>query len=157
MHTKDKGSLAEAKFLVKAAELGFGVLVPWGDNRPYDLVLEKEGYFFRVQIKSCYAKQYTKPGVFRYCCNVKLNSHHKVRYTSSTVDIVAVYIEPEDLWYIIPSSFLDSFSGTTLQFYPTSKNSSTAASEPFREKWELLSIGERSEKHVSCRSSICQS
>jgi hypothetical protein len=147
MHTKDKGSLAEARFLAKAYELGFSVLIPWGDNRPYDLVLEKDGRFIRVQVKGCYSIQTGVSGCQRYGCNVKKNSRSQLRYTSSTVDALAIYLAPEDVWYIVPMRFIDTFAGTTLQFYPRmlrhAHRCSTAVSEQFREKWDIITGDEK--------------
>jgi hypothetical protein len=36
---KRRGGMAEAKFLAKASELGFGVAKPWGDSDAYDFIV----------------------------------------------------------------------------------------------------------------------
>ena len=35
---KQLGEMAEAAFVAKVAELGFGVAKPWGDSDPYDFI-----------------------------------------------------------------------------------------------------------------------
>jgi hypothetical protein len=40
---KRRGEMAEAAFLAKAAELGFGIAKPWGDSDPFDFVLHSAG------------------------------------------------------------------------------------------------------------------
>ncbi len=46
------GEMAEAKFLAKASELGFGVAKPWGDSDAYDFV--QTGGRLWVQVKSAH-------------------------------------------------------------------------------------------------------
>ena len=51
-HPKARGEWAELRFMLRATELGLPVTKPWGDNSPYDLVIETSGRFLRVQVKS---------------------------------------------------------------------------------------------------------
>ncbi|MBZ5688646.1 MAG: hypothetical protein LAP86_26845 [Acidobacteriia bacterium] len=39
-HPKARGEWAELRFMLRATELGLRVTKPWGDNSPYDLVIE---------------------------------------------------------------------------------------------------------------------
>ena len=48
---KQRGEWAELLFMTLAAERGFRVAKPWGDSAPYDVVVEREGRFLRVQVK----------------------------------------------------------------------------------------------------------
>jgi hypothetical protein len=50
--TKGAGDIAEAIVLAEFAKAGFPVLVPWGDNQRYDMVVEAGGSFLRVQCKT---------------------------------------------------------------------------------------------------------
>ena len=50
-HPKARGKWAELRFMLRATELGLRVTKPWGDNSPYDLVIETSGRFLRVQVK----------------------------------------------------------------------------------------------------------
>ncbi len=49
---KRKGELSEAKILAKLLERGYTVLQPHGDNQRYDLVVELDGLFKRIQCKT---------------------------------------------------------------------------------------------------------
>src|SRR5450432_770974 len=51
---KQQGELAEIRFMLKAAGLGFGVAKPWGDSERYDFILDSGNRRWRVQVKSTY-------------------------------------------------------------------------------------------------------
>lgn len=53
-NTKLAGDTAEAIVLAEFVKAGFPVLVPFGDNQRYDLVVEAGGRFLRVQVKSAH-------------------------------------------------------------------------------------------------------
>src|ERR1700688_4382419 len=48
---KRLGEAVEAAFLAKATMLGFPVLKPWGDSRPYDFAVESRRRLWKVQVK----------------------------------------------------------------------------------------------------------
>jgi hypothetical protein len=54
--TKRTGDLTEAQVMTALLGAGYNVLVPWGDNQRYDLVMEKAGRFHRVQCKTAYQR-----------------------------------------------------------------------------------------------------
>ncbi len=49
---KRRGEWAELRFMTRAAEYGLCVSKPWGESSQYDLVVECDGAFVRVQVKS---------------------------------------------------------------------------------------------------------
>jgi hypothetical protein len=49
---KQRGEWVELLFMTRAAERGFNVSKPWGDSARYDVSLEHNGRFLRVQVKS---------------------------------------------------------------------------------------------------------
>jgi hypothetical protein len=51
-HPVDVGLRTEATILAELARRGYRVLVPWGVNQRYDLVLDVDGEFLRVQCKT---------------------------------------------------------------------------------------------------------
>jgi PD-(D/E)XK endonuclease len=51
---KQRGEMAEAAFLAKAAALGFRVAKPWGESSRYDLVVDNGKRLIRVQVKSAH-------------------------------------------------------------------------------------------------------
>lgn len=51
-HTKQTGETSEAIILAELLKLGKIVLKPWGDNQKYDLVVDEDGTFIRIQCKT---------------------------------------------------------------------------------------------------------
>ena len=52
MHPKARGEQSEAAVIHQFVKQGLSVLEPFGDNERYDLVIEKAGDFYRVQVKT---------------------------------------------------------------------------------------------------------
>ena len=52
MNTKAIGEISEAVILAEFLRAGFPVLLPFGDNQRYDMVVEADGGFLRVQCKT---------------------------------------------------------------------------------------------------------
>lgn len=52
MNTKTIGEVTEAEIMTRLLSHGKTVLIPWGDNQRYDLVIDENGKFFRVQCKT---------------------------------------------------------------------------------------------------------
>jgi hypothetical protein len=92
---KRRGEWVELRFMAAAAENDMNVTRPWGDSAQYDFIVEHQGRFLRIQVKST---QFFDRGC--YPCAVK-GSHWP--YAENVFDFLAVYILPEDLWYIIPA------------------------------------------------------
>lgn len=101
MNNKDKGDLSEAKALFEFQKLGIPVAIPWGDNLRYDLVIELNNQFFRVQVKTaneevngairCYARSSTN-----HTTNKKLSTYE------GEVDYFVFYNQIRDLIAIVP-------------------------------------------------------
>ena len=51
-NTKDVGILSELRVITKLVEMGFIVSQPYGDNAPYDFILDKDGELLKVQVKT---------------------------------------------------------------------------------------------------------
>jgi len=91
------GDLGEVAFLHKATELGFMVAQPYGTHS-FDFILQGGQNLWRIQIK---AVAYMREGLYELV--IRHNQGQKQRnYTKSEIDFVAVYIIPEDTWYILP-------------------------------------------------------
>lgn len=96
---KRAGEANEIAFIHAAMIRGYRCAKPFGESDKYDVVLDADGRLFRVQVKSaineCAAKNLRK-----YCIGLK--SANGKPYSPRDVDIVAMYIEPLNLWYIVP-------------------------------------------------------
>src|SRR5579884_1903465 len=91
---KQRGEWAELCFMARAAAR-LSVTRPHGDSASYDVGVEHNGRYLRVQVKST---TFERNG--SYTCNII--SKTGVRYGTNKLDIFAVYLVPIDLWYIIP-------------------------------------------------------
>jgi hypothetical protein len=97
-HTKRKGELSELAFVYKAVSLGFGVAKPYGDSERFDFIVSSGRRLWRVQVKSCYKAGKRGYGV-RACGNWNRGLE---MYTPEEIDVIVVYLVPEDAWYVIP-------------------------------------------------------
>ena len=56
-NAKQRGEWAELLFMARAAEHGLAIARPWGDSSPYDVAIERNGTFLRIQVKSTQCKR----------------------------------------------------------------------------------------------------
>jgi hypothetical protein len=92
---KERGEWAELCFMARAADRGLNVSRPHGDSASYDVGVEQNGRFLRIQVKST---TFCRKG--SYTSNITGPKHE--RYVRGKVDFFAVYLVPVDVWYIIP-------------------------------------------------------
>lgn len=126
---KERGEWAELCFMARAAGLGMYVSKPYGDSRRYDVLVEAGGRIVRVQVKSTI---YRRRGN-EYSLNV--TGPQRKKYKAGTVDFFAVYLIPDEEWYIIPYEAL----GKHLTLHFISGGGGRHKYERYREAWHLLS------------------
>lgn len=100
MNTKDKGNIAETVILSEFVKAGFQVSVPWGENSRYDLLVDVDGRFIRVQCKTGILRK----GCVQFRTNTvyKLSTGNVVRgYTKSEIDYFAVYCRDTGDVYLV--------------------------------------------------------
>src|SRR3954463_13900011 len=51
-NSKRRGEWAELRFMAEAVQRGFNVMRPWGESARYDVLLERNLRYLRVQVKS---------------------------------------------------------------------------------------------------------
>lgn len=126
-HHKQRGEWAEMRFMARVSESGMTVTRPWGDSAPYDLIVECQGCWLRVQVKSSMYRTLNS-------YYVDLSGNRARPYTRDDFDFLAALIIPEDVWYVIPVEV--AIHGTKrLCLTPGSRK---ARYEPYREAWQLL-------------------
>ena len=124
-HPKLRGEWAELRFMAAAAEHELRVTKPWGETAQYDFIVEHAARFVLVQVKSTGFKD--RGG---YSCSVR---RCRGAYEGDPFDYVAVYLVPEDLWYIIPESVVHG--RRSIAIYPQLKKSKYGQ---YRGAWGLL-------------------
>jgi hypothetical protein len=124
-----RGEAAEAAFVARAKQLGFSVLVPWGNSDKYDAVVDSGKAMLRMQVKSATS--------FRdYSYGIKATARDGRVYTAKETDFVAGYVFPENLWYMIP---IEAVGGREhIHFFPYTRGGSKSRFERYREAWCLL-------------------
>ena len=126
---KRRGEGAELVFITIAQGLGFNVAKIWGDSAAYDVSIEKNGWFLRVQVKSTERWIGLRDG--SYVC--QLHGSDNRLYTPSEVDYFACYVVPVDTWYIFPVARLSGMMAVALT--PRLKGQKYAR---YMEAWGLL-------------------
>ncbi len=94
--THQKGLLGELEFSLHFIKKGYTVLTPINPNSSYDLVIEKDGKFQRIQIKYCSPTH----GVLR----VELDRPKRktLPYRQREVDALGAYDAKHSKFYLIP-------------------------------------------------------
>jgi PD-(D/E)XK endonuclease len=128
--TKQRGEWAELCFMARAADRGLNVSRPHGDSASYDVGVEQNGRFLRIQVKST-----TSHRNGSYTSNITGPMYQ--RYARGTLDFFAIYLVPLDVWYIIP---FDGAGGNRSLFLTPRKGHKFAQ---YIEAWNLLRGAEK--------------
>lgn len=107
MSTKEKGDLAVAKAIAYFVEQGCEILLPIGDKKKYDLVIDFNNKLLKVQCKYTSAKK--RSGNYEVQLRVCGGNSGRViyRYEETDFDFLFVYTEGKKM-YLIPSNELTS-------------------------------------------------
>jgi hypothetical protein len=99
---KKAGETAECYFDYLAMIKGFVVSEPRGDSSPYDRIIESNGKLNKVQIKMRSSHDNVKMKNYM----VTISKADGSVYTPQEVDVVAVHLRNEDIWYFIPIKYV---------------------------------------------------
>ncbi len=102
MRTKDQGIIGEAGVIFEFEKRGITVSIPFGDNSPYDIIIDVNGSLYKVQIKTS-ADTNNKVTVF----NIKKTRINRKRnvvsyYTKNEIDYFVLYSIHFKEAYMIP-------------------------------------------------------
>lgn len=100
--THFKGLIGEFGFIVHLLKKGITILTPINPNSDYDLVIEKEGHFQRVQVKYCTPKA----GVL--VIHLDRPMRKTKYYRDREVDLIGVYDSQNDNFYLVPMTEIKS-------------------------------------------------
>jgi len=131
---KERGEWVELQFMARALRQKFRVSKPWGDSSAYDVGVEYDRVFLRVQVKSTDYRIGNG-----YLCAFKPNQHSRRPYTTRKIDFFAAYVIPEDAWYLLPAAVVLKTRSLSLMLYPLKpKRRNSFHYESYREAWNLL-------------------
>ncbi len=100
MNPKAKGEVSQGQILAALLRKGEIVLTPFGDNQRYDLVVERDGAFIRVQCKTGRVKR--KGQILFDTCSSYVHRGRGKRDYRGEADIFAVYCPDTDCCYWVP-------------------------------------------------------
>jgi hypothetical protein len=131
---KNLGEIAESKFLSKALFYGYSVSIPFGDNQPYDLILDDRGRLYKVQVKSTNGLHKDRnANSYKFVC--ARGARMKTRYEKHEVDLYALYVHPLDIWYLVP---FHKVEGVSVRVYPHRTDYINGKYERYKERWQIL-------------------
>ena len=119
MNTLKTGALGLSRAIYEYERLGYTVLLPLIDSQHYDLAVEKDGRFFKVQCRTTNQKTRTAkgPSDHRYDVslrNIKTNTKKTVSRKRKKGDYDLLFVLcGNDVCYSIPAKELPT-SGTTV-------------------------------------------
>jgi hypothetical protein len=138
LDTKLKGDIAEQAVVLEALKRGWVVLQPIGDRLPYDLVLQVDDKFIRVQVKSAWWDK-KKDNYVVDVRRTKTNRRKMIRdsYKEDDFDFAILYIQEVNIFYIMPADIFNSY-GSEIHLVESEKRQRKPESAAFREKWDIL-------------------
>jgi hypothetical protein len=99
--TKQAGDASEATVLATLIDLGYTVSIPFGDNDPYDLVVETDRGLVRVQVKTGWLEDGRVR--FKTCSRTTRDGERVARdYSPGEVDAFAVRCRERAELYWVP-------------------------------------------------------
>ena len=138
------GEWVELLFMARAAEHGLCVAKPYGDSDRFDFIVSWEGRLCRVQVKSTRTAHRRVYEVGAHGCWGGADV-----YTKDEIDLIVVYVVPEDTWYVIP---IEATRGRKrLCLHPNVPLRECYKYEKYREAWRLMKSTRKSEAAKSPR------
>jgi len=111
--TKQKGDVSELRIVAKLIEQGYTVSMPWGENAPYDLILDCGKDLIKVQIKTGRVKD----GVIHfnnYAVTHNTKTTKSKKYNTDDVQMFAIYVPETQGLYLVPNTL----KSTSLRLIP---------------------------------------
>ena len=135
MQPKQQGTLYEMLFIAECMKRELHPHDSPGDFLPHDmLVLNNAGKIFRVQVKGTDTVNERRGRYPRYRITAK--SGNTSSYIDCTkVDVLAAYVRPVDMWYIIPCLRIQNRKAVWL--FPDNLESK-AQFEKYKENWDYF-------------------
>ena len=133
MNTRNKGALAEYRFISTAISLDLRVIVPAVEGYPYDCVIDNGKRFYRIQVKYG-SKDKRNPYSFTVMAQRRISAgkHGFRNYNAEEVDFYAIYIWYIDTFFIIPYEAVKTTSITVSTKHDNNKYQS------YKNNWEQL-------------------
>ena len=96
---KSKGERSEGAVLAALLKKGYVVLLPFGDNQRYDLVVDSPAGFQRIQ---CKTGKITGGAIAFSTCSVESKGKHERKDYCGQADLFGVFVPDLDKVYLVP-------------------------------------------------------
>lgn len=138
LDTKLKSDIAEHAVALELLKKEFNVLKPVGDRLAYDLVIEKNGSFRKIQVKSAMSNSNTYRIDTRRT-QTNRRALQRKRYAERDFDFAIIFLHDINVFYILPFRDFNSFKSGII-FIEKETRQRKPRSFDFREAWHLLNI-----------------
>jgi hypothetical protein len=107
----------ELRFAAEFIRKGWSIFLPYGEDSAIDLLIEKEGKYQRVQIKT------TKPINNVIHCRIKSSNNWQVKkYNKEDIDYFGIYDYENKRGYLIPIEEVAGMTDVSLRIGKTKNN-----------------------------------
>jgi len=107
----------ELRFAAEFLRKGWTIFLPYGEDSPIDLLIEKEGNFKRIQVKS------TSPIKGAIHCRIKSSNNWQVKkYTKKEIDYFGIYDYINKKGYLIPIEDMVGMTEPIIRLEKTKNN-----------------------------------
>lgn len=121
MTTKEQGIIGEAQVLAKFQSLNIPVSIPFGDNQPYDLIIDVKGKLYKIQVKTSSQTDNGKTTFRLQKVRVNQSKNTVSYYKESEIDYYALYSIVRNKIFLIP--FSESYNSCITIRYEENKYS----------------------------------
>jgi hypothetical protein len=140
-NTKDIGDKSVSKVIAMLLDKEYTVLMPFGDNKRYDVVIEIKGQFTRIQVKTGHIRN--------GCIITKLYSTYKIKgknirrhYTKEEIDCFIIYSPDMNKFYKLDIKDTNVGEICLRINQPKSSKGNQKSRFNFAEKFEFKDFGE---------------
>lgn len=120
--TKRTGRISETAIITRFLQLGYTVLIPYGGNQRYDLVIEDaDGKFWRIQCKTASIDEDGTTIKFRTSIRNITGKNKQARHYRGQCDYFAAYCEDLNKVYLIAVDEV-GIEGASLRLTPPKNN-----------------------------------
>ncbi|MEK6889169.1 MAG: group I intron-associated PD-(D/E)XK endonuclease [Nanoarchaeota archaeon] len=107
----------ELRFAAEFIRKGWNIFLPFGEDGPIDLLIERGGEYKRVQIKSTASKE----GVIH--CRLKSSNNWQVKkYTKAQIDLFGIYDSTNKKGYLLKIENVEEMTEIYLRIKETKNN-----------------------------------
>jgi hypothetical protein len=107
----------ELRFAAEFIRKGWSIFLPYGEDSFIDLLIEKEGNYKRIQIKT------TKPIAGVIHCRLKSSNNWQVKlYSKKDIDYFGIYDYENKKGYLIPIEKVLGMTDVSLRIEKTKNN-----------------------------------